>query len=194
ETYATSGTRIRLRVFGGWQYAEELLRDPGYLPAAYAGGVPMGGDLPARPADATAPHFLIRAARDPDGANLDRVQVIKGWLGPDGRHLEKIFDVAWGGDRAIDPATGKLPPVGSTVDVPAATYQNTIGAAELDVLWTDPEFDPATPAFYYVRVLEIPTPRWSTYDAHVLKVDAPDPKVLQERAFSSPIWYSPRAG
>jgi len=151
----------------------------------------MGGDLPARPADAGAPRLLIRAAKDPDGANLDRVQVIKGWLDAGGQRQEKIFEVAWSGERAPDPATGKLPPVGSTVDVAAARYTNTIGAAALEVLWEDPEFDPATRAFYYVRVLEIPTPRWSTHDAAKLKVAAPAPQVLQERAYSSPFWYEP---
>jgi len=191
ETYATSGPRIGLRVFGGWGYEQALLGDLAYLDKAYAGGVPMGGDLPARPADAGAPRLLIRAAKDPDGANLDRVQVIKGWLDADGQRQEKIFEVAWSGDRALDPATGKLPPVGSTVDVAAASYTNTIGAAALDVLWEDPEFDPATRAFYYVRVLEIPTPRWSTHDAAKLKVAAPAPQVLQERAYSSPFWYEP---
>ena len=190
ETYATSGTRVRLRVFGGWELADELLADPDYLPKAYAAGVPMGADLQTRPAAAAAPRLLIRAARDPDGANLDRVQVIKGWLGADGKHRERIFDVAWGGERTPDPVTGKLPPVGSTVDVASASWTNTIGAAELNVLWTDPEFDPASPAFYYVRVLEIPTPRWSTYDAERIHIAAPDPQTIQERAYSSPIWYS----
>ena len=175
ETYATSGPRIGLRVFGGWGYEQALLGDLAYLDKAYAGGVPMGGDLPARPADAGAPRLLIRAAKDPDGANLDRVQVIKGWLDAGGQRQEKIFEVAWSGDRVPDPATGKLPAVGSTVDVAAASYTNTIGAAALDVLWEDPEFDPATRAFYYVRVLEIPTPRWSTHDAAKLKVEAPAP-------------------
>ena len=194
ETYATSGTRIRVRVFGGWSLGEELLADPAWLDKAYSAGVPMGADLPARPAgDAGAPRLLIRAARDPEGANLDRVQVIKGWLGADGKHRERIFDVAWSGERSPDPATGKLPAVGNTVDVATATWTNTIGAAELNVLWSDPEFDPASPAFYYVRVLEIPTPRWTTYDAERIHVPAPDPQVIQERAFSSPIWYSAAA-
>jgi hypothetical protein len=191
EVYATSGTRIRLRVFGGWGYEAAMLQDPAYLSAAYAGGVPMGSDLPAAPAGAAAPRLLIHAAKDPEGANLDRVQVVKGWLGADGRHQETVFDVAWSGERAIDPATGKLSAVGSTVDVAGASYANTIGAAELSVVWSDPEFDPAQPAFYYVRVLEIPTPRWSTYDAKTLAVDAPAPQVLQERAYASPIWYAP---
>ncbi|MBP9032963.1 MAG: DUF3604 domain-containing protein [Pseudomonadales bacterium] len=191
ETYATSGPRIGLRVFGGWGYEQALLGDAAYLDKAYAGGVPMGGDLPARPADAGAPRLLIRAAKDPDGANLDRVQVIKGWLDADGQRQEKIFEVAWSGERALDPVTGKLPAVGSTVEVAAASYTNTIGAAALEVLWEDPEFDPARRAFYYVRVLEIPTPRWSTHDAAKLKVAAPEPQVLQERAYSSPFWYEP---
>ncbi len=191
ETYATSGTRIRLRVFAGWDYGQPLLGDPAYLDAAYAQGVPMGADLPARPATATAPRLLIRAAKDPDGANLDRVQVIKGWLAADGTRREKIFDVAWGGAREPDPATGKLPAIGSTVDVAQASYTNTIGAPSLDTLWQDPEFDPAAHAFYYVRVLEIPTPSWSTYDAFRLHQEAPGDAELQERAWSSPIWYVP---
>jgi hypothetical protein len=191
ETYATSGTRIRLRVFGGWGYEAALLDDPAWVDRAYAGGVPMGSDLPAAPPGATAPRLLIRAAKDPEGANLDRVQVVKGWLGADGKHREKIFEVAWAGERALDPVSGKLPAVGSTVDVAAATYANTIGGAELDRVWTDPEFDAAKPAFYYVRVLEIPTPRWSTFDAKTLGVAAPEPQVLQERAYSSPLWYLP---
>jgi len=191
ETYATSGTRIRLRVFGGWTYDKALLTDPAYLDKAYAGGVPMGGDLPARPAGAKAPRLLIRVGKDPEGANLDRVQVVKGWLDGEGKHQEKIFDAAWSGERKPDRKTGKLPPVGSTVDVPNATYQNTIGAAGFDVLWEDPQFDPARRAFYYVRVLEIPTPRWSTYDACKLHVEAAQPQVLQERAYSSPFWYEP---
>jgi hypothetical protein len=194
ETYATSGTRIRLRVFGGWGFEQGLLSDPAYLEAAYANGVPMGSDLPARAEGATAPQLLIRAARDPDGANLDRIQVVKGWLGADGAHQEKIFEVAWSGDRAVDPDTGKLPPVGSTVNVAQASWDNTIGSAELDVIWSDPEFDAATPAFYYVRVLEIPTPRWTTHDAHRVQVEAPQPQEIQERAISSPLWYAPARG
>jgi len=193
ETYATSGTRIRLRVFGGWDLDTDLLADPGYAAKAYAAGVPMGGELRQGPAG-SAPRLLIRAARDPEGANLDRVQVIKGWLGPDGKHREKIFDVVWSGDRTPDPRTGTLPPVGNTVDIARATWTNSIGAAELNTLWVDPEFDPASPAFYYVRVLEIPTPRWSTYDAERLKVIAPAPQTIQERAYSSPIWYLQSAG
>ena len=191
ETYATSGPRMRLRLFAGWDYPDTLLDAPDYAAAAYAGGVAMGADLPQRPTGAGAPRLLIHAARDPDGANLDRVQVIKGWLGADGKAAERIFDVAWAGERAIDPASGKLPPVGNTVDVAAASYQNTIGSEELDVLWSDPEFDPAQPAFYYVRVLEIPTPRWSTYDAMRIGVAPVQPEVLQERAYSSPVWYLP---
>ena len=191
ETYATSGPRMRLRLFAGWDYPDTLLDDPAYAAAAYAGGVAMGADLPARPAGAGAPRLLIHAAKDPDGANLDRVQVIKGWLGAQGRAEEKIFDVAWAGERAIDASSGKLPAVGNTVDVAAASYLNTIGSEELNVLWSDPEFDPAQSAFYYVRVLEIPTPRWSTYDAMRIKVAPIQPEVIQERAYSSPVWYLP---
>jgi hypothetical protein len=153
----------------------------------------MGGALKAAKAG-QAPHFLVSALKDPEGANLDRVQVIKGWRGKDGKLFEKIYDVAFAGDRKPDPATGKLAPVGSTVNLTDATYTNTIGAPTLATMWTDPDFDPALPAFYYVRVIEIPTPRWTLYDAVRFHLTAPKevPLVTQERAYTSPIWYDPK--
>ena len=193
ETYATSGTRIALRVFAGWEFSPSLTEEPDFVALAYAGGVPMGGDLAAPPAGSRAPRIAISASRDPEGANLDRVQVVKGWLAANGDTHESIHDVAWSGGRQTDPTSGKLPAVGSTVDVPKASFRNDIGAAELHAVWEDPGFDPAQPAFWYVRVLEIPTPRWSTYDAKTLGVPAPSPATIQERAWSSPIWYQPPA-
>ena len=154
----------------------------------------MGSDLTAAPQN-TAPRFMVVANKDVDGANLDRVQIIKGWLSASGELREKIYDVAWSDDdeRQLDPDSGKLPPVGTTVDVANATYTNTIGASELSVVWRDPDFDVTESAFYYARVLEIPTPRWTTYDAAYfgLPLDEAIPKTVQDRAYSSPIWYSP---
>jgi hypothetical protein len=193
ESFATSGTRISLRFFGGWEFAPQLTRASDFVAQAYASGVPMGSTLPVAPAQPEAPRFAVLATKDPVGANLDRVQIIKGWLDEQGKVHERIFDIAWAGARDIDAASGKLPPVGSTVDVTTATYSNTIGAAELSAVWRDPEFDASARAFYYVRVLEIPTPRWSTHDAVKLGIAAPSPAVIQERAWSSPIWYAPAA-
>ena len=158
----------------------------------YAGGVPMGGDLSEKPKDANAPTFAVLSLKDPQSGNLDRVQIIKGWY-VNGYPREKIYDVAWSDKRKPDPKTGKLPPVGNTVDVSKATYTNDIGDTQLSAVWTDPDFDPALHAVYYVRVLEIPTPRWSTYDAVKLGVPVPEgtPATIQERAWSSPIWYTP---
>ena len=192
EVYATTGSRMQVRFFGGWGYADDVVDHANYLDTAYGGGVPMGGDLTAGP-DGEAPRFIVVAARDPDGANLDRVQIVKGWLAADGSLQEKVYDVAWSGDRAIDPATGKLPPVGSTVDVARATYKNTIGAPELAVVWQDPMFKPEERAFYYARVLEIPRPRWTTVDAMYFGIERPDhvPASIQDRAYTSPIWYTP---
>jgi len=154
--------------------------------------VPMGGDLKAAPAG-KAPSFVIRALRDPDGTNLDRIQVVKGWLDAAGKTQEKVYDVAWSGGRKRDPRTGKLPPVGNTVNVKEATYTNAIGAPALQVHWKDPQFDPKVRAFYYVRVLEIPTPRWTTFDAKIfgVKLPADVPASIQERAYTTPIWYTP---
>ena len=152
-------------------------------------GVPMGQDLPA--ADVGAPQFAIWAMRDPHSGNLDRIQIIKGWVDRDGNSHEKIFNVAWSGERQIDDS-GKLHPVGNTVDPSTATYTNSIGKAQLSALWTDPEFDPEQEAFYYTRVIEIPTPRWTTFDALALGIEPPEPVSLQERAISSAIRYKPQ--
>jgi hypothetical protein len=163
EVYGTSGVRIPVRMFGGWGFDSGLWNEKNWVHAAYAKGVPMGGDLPAKQGKQT-PSFVVWAVKDVDDGNLDRIQIIKGWT-KNGQTFEKIHDVAWSGDRQPDPATGKIPPVGSTVDVSKATYTNTIGATELKKVWVDPDFDPTQHAFYYARVLQIPTPRWSTYDA-----------------------------
>jgi len=193
ETFATSGTRIRARMFAGWNYKSGLTKYSDWVHAAYRDGVPMGSDLPAR-VKRTAPRFLVEAVKDPDGANLDRIQVIKVWLeGKD--YKEKVFDVVLSGGRKDDPKTGRAPAVGNTVDLKTGAYTNTIGAPALTAEWKDPEFDPAKPAVYYARVLEIPTPRWSTLLA--IKNDLPIPEdapaTLQERAWTSPVWYTPIA-
>lgn len=191
EVYATTGTRIGVRVFGGFDFTANDLDRSDFAEHGYAAGVPMGGDLNAAP-QSKQPGFLIRAMRDPDGANLDRIQVVKGWLGNDGKTKETVYDVAWSGNREPAP-DGKIPLVGSTVNVEEASYTNAIGAPYLQTFWKDTDFDPAQRAFYYVRVLEIPTPRWTTYDAKFFKVKRPDdvPAAIQERAYTSPIWYTP---
>ena len=191
ETYATTGPRMMLRFFGGWDFADEDLSGD-MAQAGYDRGVPMGGSLDG--ADGEAPTFIIAAAKDPEGANLDRIQVIKGFLQADGTTAEAIYDVAWSGNRQPG-ANGDLPPVGNTVDLETAEYTNTIGTVELRAVWTDPDFDPSQPAVYYVRVLEIPTPRWTLYDKVRFGAEMPDrvPLVHQERGFSSPIWYNPGA-
>lgn len=191
ETYATTGPRIGLRFFGGWDFDESDLLTRLVADVGYTKGVPMGGDL--RPPEGEgAPTFLIGALRDPVGANLDRVQVVKGWLDADGALQEKVYNVAWSDDRALD-ANGNLPEVGNTVDLDTASWSNSIGASELVTVWTDPDFDPDARAFYYVRVLEIPTPRWVLYDKLRFGIDLPAEAQLvhQERAYSSPIWYTP---
>ena len=154
----------------------------------------MGGDMQPMPAGATAPSFAVWAVKDPTSGNLDRIQIVKGWT-KSGQSFEKVFDVAWAGDREPDKWTGIVPPIGSTVDIDKGTYENTIGAVELKTVWTDPEFDPSLHAFYYARVLEIPTPRWTTIQAAKLGIAPPDvvPATQQERAWSSPIWYTPTA-
>ena len=191
ETFGTSGTMIKVRFFGGWDFTEADIKAANAVRTGYARGVPMGSDLKA--AAGKAPTFLVMASKDPKSGNLDRVQIVKGWLDASGKQHENVYDVAWSGDRKPDPKTGKLPPVGDTVNASTAQYTNTIGAAELATVWTDPDFDPAERAFYYVRVLEIPTPRWSTIDA--VRLGVPVPKGLavsiQERAWTSPIWYTP---
>ena len=193
EVFATTGTRIRVRVFGGFEFSEDDLDRSDFAKHGYDKGVPMGGDLTSAP-EGKAPTFLIRAIRDVDGANLDRIQIIKGWLNANGKSEEKIYDVAWSDDRKPD-TDGKLPAVGNTVKVEEATFDNSIGAAGLQAFWEDPDFDPSQRAFYYVRVLEIPTPRWTTYDAKIFGVERPNdvPAAIQERAYTSPIWYTPKA-
>ncbi len=192
EVYATTGSRMMVRFFGGWEFTDQDVnsRQPAF--AGYQKGVPMGGDLTARPSAAGAPGFMVYALRDPVGANLDRIQIIKGWLDRNGETQERVYDVAWSGDRRIG-SDGKLPPVGNTVDIENATWTNDIGAAELGIVWTDPDFDPGQRAFYYARVIEIPTPRWSTYDAFRFGIPIPEgaPTSTQERAYTSPIWYTP---
>jgi hypothetical protein len=192
ETFAASGPHIKVRFFGGWEYNSEILNDKDWVKRAYAAGVPMGGDLP--PAKAKAPSFVVWAVKDPTSGNLDRIQIVKGWA-KDGQSFEKIYDVVWSGDRKPNKWTGKLPSVGNTVDIENATYTNTIGSVELKTVWTDPDFDPALHAFYYTRVLEIPTPRWTTIQAHQLGMAPPDvvSATVQERAWSSPVWYTPNA-
>lgn len=191
ETYATTGPRMIVRFFGGWDFNSSDARSRNLAVAGYTKGVPMGGDLSPPPAGGS-PTFLVAALKDPIGANLDRVQVIKGWMDAKGELQEKVYDVTWGGDRKPG-ADGKLPPVGSTVDLDSATWTNTIGASELTTAWKDPDFDPALNAFYYLRVLEIPTPRWTLYDAvrYAVKMDSKVPMVEQQRAYTSPIWYTP---
>ena len=191
EVFATTGTRMRVRVFGGWRFKKGDLDRSEFAKYGYDNGVPMGGDLTNAPAGAK-PGFMIRAVRDPEGANLDRVQVVKGWLDADGITREKVYDIAWSGKRKPG-KDGTVPPVGSTVNVSDASYTNAIGAPFLQAFWTDKDFDPAKRAFYYVRVIEIPTPRWTTYDAKVFGVKIPKgaPADVQERAYTSPIWYTP---
>lgn len=191
EVYGTTGSRIMLRFFGGWNFEKEDANSR--LPAdiGYAKGVPMGADLPKR-SDEGVPNFLIAALKDPFSGNLDRVQIVKGWLNDDGTRGEKVYDVAWSDDRQPN-ADGKLPLVGNTVDVANATWTNTIGSPELIGFWQDPDFDPTQHAFYYVRVIEIPTPRWTAYEAKRfdVKMTSDVPMVTTERAYSSPIWYTP---
>ena len=192
EVYGTTGPRIAVRLFGGWKYTDQDLTSRIPATIGYRKGVPMGGDLRVMPEGAKAPNFLVFAVRDPIGANLDRIQIVKGWLDAEGATQEKVYDVAWSGDRVAG-ADGKLPAVGNTVDVAKAFWTNTIGAPELGKHWTDPDFDPAQKAFYYARVLEIPTPRWTTYDAFRFGIDLPEgtPTSIQERAYTSAIWYNP---
>jgi hypothetical protein len=194
EVYATTGPRISLRVFGGYSFTTSDANAKDVSKAGYSKGVPMGGDLWNAP-KGKAPSLLIYAVKDPMSGNLDRIQVVKGWLDASGQTHEHVYNAAWAGERKLN-ADGKLAAVGNTVDVRTATYSNTIGTAQLATVWTDPDFNPAQRAFYYVRVLEIPTPRHSTYDAVALGIDVKEthqPATIQERAYSSPIWYTPRA-
>ena len=193
EIYATTGPRITVRVFGGWGFEENSEKAENLSEIGYAQGVPMGGDLARAASDDDKIQFLIRAMKDPNGANLDRVQVVKGWTDSDGLSHEKVFNVVWSDERQLG-ADGELPPVGDSVDRETAAYTNSIGAVALMTIWVDPTFDVNQHAFYYVRVLQIPTPRHSLYDAVAAQIDIPDegPAVIQERAYTSPIWYSPR--
>jgi len=193
EVYATTGPRMMVRFWGGWEFeaADANNRLPGEV--GYSKGVPMGGDLRKAP-EGKAPTFLVGALKDPLSGNLDRIQIVKGWLDKKGNTHEKIYNVAWSdaGSRQLD-ANGKLPAVGNTVDVANATWTNTIGDPELITVWVDPNFDPGQRAFYYARVIEIPTPRWTAYEAEFYGIEAPEkaPMITQERAYTSPIWYTP---
>jgi len=193
EIYATTGPRMMVRFFGGWNYTDADInsREPAFR--GYEKGVPMGADLPAPEEGQGAPSFMVYALRDVIGANLDRIQIVKGWLDGDGNTHEKVYNVAWSDGRTLG-ADGGLPAVGNTVDIASATWANSIGASELGTVWTDPDFDPAESAFYYARVLEIPTPPWYAYDAFRFGIDMPEgaPTSQQERAYTSPIWYTPR--
>jgi hypothetical protein len=191
ETYATTGPRMVVRFFGGFDFEAKDAQNRMPAKIGYTRGVPMGGDLPEAPAG-RAPTFLVAALKDPIGANLDRYQIVKGWLDAKSQAHEKVYDVAWSGDRTPG-ADGKLPPVGNTVDVRNATWTNTIGAPELIAAWKDPDFDPSQRAFYYGRVIEIPTPRWTAYDAKYFGIELPRnvPMTTTERAYTSPIWYTP---
>jgi hypothetical protein len=241
EVYATTGTRLKVRVFGGWDFKPGDDKRADYLDLGYDKGVPMGGELHGDPQAAAvrkafeegktaqtqelyflgygnsvpgdpnekgqtytgiaaeiakqqkSPSFLVLALMDPVGGNLDRIQMVKGWLDSKGELHEKVYDIAWSDNRIQNPITGKLPPVGNTVNIPDASWTNTIGDVQLSTVWRDPDFDNAEQAFYYVRVLEIPTPRWTAYDAKRFNVKmGPEvPMTLQERAYTSPIWYIP---
>ena len=195
ETFGVSGPHIKVRFFGGWGYNKDILNASDWVKQSYAGGVPMGADLAPMPSGkGTAPSFVVWAVKDPTSGNLDRIQVIKGWT-QNGQSFEKIYDVAWSGDRKPNKWTGRVPAIQSTVDLEKATYTNSVGSSELKTVWTDPEFDASLHAFYYVRVLEIPTPRWTLIQA--VKAGLPPPDVVpltgQERAWTSPIWYTPSA-
>ncbi len=192
ETYATTGPRMAVRFFGGWEFEPRDAKNRMPASIGYAKGVPMGGDLREAPAD-KSPTFLVAALKDPIGANLDRIQVVKGWLDKQGALHEKIYDVVWSDGRKPDAKTGKLPPVGNTVDVAEATWSNSIGASELITVWKDPDFDASLRAFYYARVIEIPTPRWTAYDANRFgaRMAGDVPMTAQQRAYTAPIWYTP---
>jgi hypothetical protein len=195
ETFGVSGPHIKVRFFGGWGYNKDILKAKDWVHQSYTHGVPMGADLTPMPSGkAVAPRFVVWAVKDPTSGNLDRIQIIKGWT-KNGQSFEKIFDVAWSGDRKPDKWSGRVPAIKSTVDLEKATYTNDVGSTELSTVWTDPEFDASLHAFYYARVLEIPTPRWTLIQA--VKAGLPPPDVVpltgQERAWSSPIWYTPSA-
>jgi hypothetical protein len=191
ETFGTSGTRIRVRFFGGFDYPADLHRSPDLVTIGYAKGVPMGGDLKAAPSG-KSPRFVVWATRDPDSAPLQKIQIVKGWI-ENGKGVAKIYDVACADGIKADPKTGLCADNGAAVDIATCKIGAGKGAGELSTTWTDPAFDPKIRAVYYVRVLEDPTCRWSTYDAHRLKVDPPKavPATVKERAWTSPIWYTP---
>ena len=194
EVYATSGSRMTVRFFGGWNFTSDDAIGRDIAGAGYAKGVPMGGDLPPQLDRSASPTFLVAAMKDPMSGNLDRVQIIKGWLDDEGEAHEQIYDVAWGNaDRRKQNRKGKLSPVGNTVNVANASWTDTIGDPMLQSVWTDPDFDPTQSAFYYARVIEIPTPRWTAYDQKHFGIKMSDdvPMIHQERAWTSPIWYSP---
>jgi len=190
ECFGTSGNRIKVRLFAGWNYTNDIIKQNDWVKQAYASGVPMGADLPAN-SNNRKPKFLVQAIKDPDAGNLDRVQIVKVST-KNGKSTEKIVDVVWSGDRKKD-AKGKLAAVGNTVDIETATYTNTIGAAELIGYWADTDFDPQAYVTYYARVIEIPTPRWTTYQAvkHHVPLSKTVPATIQERAWTSPVWYTP---
>ena len=192
ETYATTGPRMIVRVFGGWDFKPGDDKRSDYVDLGYDKGVPMGGEL-SRAKKGKSPSFIVAALSDPVGGNLDRVQMIKGWRDSEGNLQEKVYDIAWSDNRKPDSKTGKLPPVGNTVNIAEATWTNTIGDAQLTTVWQDPNFSRTDQAFYYVRVLEIPTPRWTCYDAKRFGVTMGKevPMTTQERAYTSPIWYTP---
>jgi hypothetical protein len=191
ETYATTGSRMTVRFFAGWEFTAEDAQSRMPAEIGYDKGVPMGGDLSSAP-EGKSPGILVAAMKDPYSGNLDRIQIIKGWMDNNGKTQEKVYDVVWAGDRkpGVD---GKLPPIGNTVNILNATWTNSIGAPELVTVWTDPDFNPKESAFYYARVIEIPTPRWTAYEAKRFNIEMPDevPMITQERAYTSPIWYTP---
>ncbi|MGJ7508657.1 DUF3604 domain-containing protein [Variovorax sp. GT1P44] len=193
ETFATSGPRMKLRFFGGWNYGADATAVKDWVKGGYAKGVPMGGDLP--PPASKAPTFTVWAVKDPTASNLDRIQIVKGWS-KNGQSFEQVYDVVWAGKRKVNPVTHQVPPIGTTVDIAKATYTNSIGSVELKGTWVDPEFDPGLHAFYYARVIAIPSPRWTTIQAKELGLPPPATVAaeIQERAWSSPIWYTPTAG
>ncbi len=195
ETFGVSGPHIKVRFFGGWGYDKGIMDGRDWVHRSYEGGVPMGSDMKPMPAGkGVAPTFVVWAVKDPTSANLDRIQVIKGWS-KDGQSFEKIYDVAWSGDRKLMPGSTRVPAIRSTVDLEKATYTNDVGSTELKTVWSDPDFDPSLHAFYYARVLEIPTPRWTLIQAVKAGIPPPDvvPLTGQERAWTSPVWYTPSA-
>jgi hypothetical protein len=190
ETYATTGSRMRVRFFGSWDFSQSDIEGD-FVSTGYDKGVPMGGDL--KNGKDKSPSFMVAAMMDPNGGSLDRIQIVKGWLNQDGSLDEKVYDVVWSGDRKQG-SDGKLPSVGNSVNVKDGTWDNAIGEAELKAIWTDPDFDADLEAFYYVRVIEIPTPRWTLYDMLKFGSELPEeiPLFNTERAYTSPIWYNPK--